>query len=135
MTPAELNSLSDQFLPIASRELAPLIGQMNFHRGKLDLPRLRVEGSVEFLYENENVIMCELQLEISGPMGKPKPSLSFADVRGIMEALEEFCTYEGKRARALIDGVPWFIGDGDDSTAVGFRNGRFTIWVRQFKAG
>lgn len=127
-------SLSDQFLPIAAHELGPCIRTMNAGRKRDKQDGIRVEGSVDFIYENEDMILCHLLLRLGGPLARPDPHLSFTELRDFMSALDVFCTYEHDKARAMIDGTEWYLGDGDDTGAVGFRgDGCFTIWLRHFK--
>lgn len=45
------------------------------------------------------------------------------------KALDMFCTYETMHE---VEGKEFLIGDGDDSSAVVFKDGAFHIWVRHW---
>lgn len=136
MQQADLNALCDQFLPIVVRELGHCIRNMNSYREiRGDKPpKLRIEGSVEFESDSPMATVCLLMLELAAPMGQPKPSLSTQELKDFMFALDHYCGYEPVEGDEIeVGGKIWCLGDGDDGGAIGFRDGKFWIWLRHFK--
>jgi hypothetical protein len=67
---------------------------------------------------------------------RPKEGITAPDMIDLAQALDYFGGAENKRKdTVVIEGMRFLIGDGDDSSAVRFKNGKVFIWLRHFGEG